>query len=111
MNVAAWIALVSAVVLLLTNVVLLTRFFSSLERLIEAERLKREGEFGLIRAEVEGSLNVIRVEHKSLVESTNADNGRIQTQHQKFERRMDARLRDVERITGKAKMFNAPEDD
>jgi hypothetical protein len=111
MDVAPWVAPVSAGVLLLTNVVLLTRFMSKLERLIEAERLKREGELSLIRAEIEGRLNVIRLEHKNLLESTNTDMGRLQADQQKFERRVDVRLGDVERITGKAKMFNVPEVD
>jgi hypothetical protein len=98
MNAAAWIALAGAIIVVVTNVVVITRFVTKLE-----------GQLSLFRAEIDGSLNVIREQHKHLVESTNDDKGRLQTEHHKFERRVDARLRDVERIVGKAKMFNASE--
>jgi hypothetical protein len=61
------------------------------------------------RAHLEGSLNVMREQHKNLLESTNTELGRMRMDQQKTERRYDVRLSDVERITGKAKMFNGPE--
>jgi hypothetical protein len=91
MNAAAWIALVGAALVVLTNVVVITRFLSTLE-----------GQHREFRAQIKGELDVIRTELKALLENTHATTMRMGADHGKLERQHDIRLRDLERIVGRS---------
>jgi hypothetical protein len=98
MNAAAWIALagvvVTGIVVILTNMVLFTRFLALLE-----------GRLDVFKTALTGELNVMRAEHKALVESTNVAMGRMQTDHERLERRaerLDSRMGHIERTVGRS---------
>jgi hypothetical protein len=102
MNAGAWIALVSAVLLLLTNVVMLTRYMARLESSNEKERLRNDGVTDQMKAQIKGEFDVIRTELKALLESTNVKLGQMNTDHGRLERQIDIRVRDLERIVGRS---------
>lgn len=95
MTAAAWVALagiiVTGLVMILTNVIIITRFLSTLER--------RLGEW---REKVNGELAVIRTQHTALVESTNVATGSLRMTQERTEERHDRRIRDLERIVGRS---------
>jgi hypothetical protein len=99
MNAAAWIALGGAILVVLTNIVVITRFISALESQLR--------EF---KAQVKGELDVIRVERQTLLESTNVKLGQMNADHSRLERQSDIRLRDLERIVGRSTNLREHED-
>jgi hypothetical protein len=98
MNAAAWIALGGAILVVLTNVVVITRFISALESQLRESKAQIKGELDSFKAQIKGELDVIRAERQMLVETTNVKLGQIVADHG----RSDVRIRDLERIVGRS---------
>jgi hypothetical protein len=110
MNAAAWIALGSAVFLLLMNLVALTRYMTELRSAQREERIRNDGVTDHLKAQIKGEFDVIRTELKALLESTNVKLGQMNTDHSRLERQSDMRLRDLERIVGRSTNLREHED-
>jgi hypothetical protein len=98
MNAAAWIALGSAVFLLLTNLVALTRYMAELRSAQREERIRTDGVVDQMKAQHKGEMDVIRAERQALVENTNVKLGQLNVEINRLERRCG----DLERIVGRS---------
>jgi hypothetical protein len=98
MNAAAWIALGGAIVVLITNLVVLTRYLAKLESAQREDRLRSEGVVDHMKAQIKGEMDVMRAERQALVENTNVKLGQLNVEINRLERRCG----DLERIVGRS---------
>jgi hypothetical protein len=98
MNAAAWIALGGSLIVLITNMVVLTRYLARLESTQREERLRINGVIDHMKAEHKGELDVMRAERQALVENMNVKLGQLNVEFN----RVDRRCSDLERIVGRS---------